>query len=51
MVSNGLFEVYTRVKFALALKLNAKLWSQEKAFKKQARIEIVSTNDSFDMLK
>ena len=37
--------------FALALKLNAKLWSQEKAFKKQTRIETVSTNDLFDMLK
>lgn len=37
--------------FALALKLNAKLWSQEKAFKKQTRIEIVSTNELFDMMK
>lgn len=37
--------------FALALKINAKIWSQEKAFKEQKRVEIVTTDELFSMLK
>jgi len=31
--------------FALALKLDCPLWAQEKAFKKQSRVKVVSTSD------
>ncbi len=37
--------------FALALKLDAKIWSQEKAFKKQKMIDIVSTNDLWHIIE
>ncbi len=37
--------------FALALKLGAKIWSQEKRFKKQKMIDVVSTNDLWHVLE
>lgn len=36
--------------FALAIKRDARIWSQEKAFKKQKIIGVVSTNDLWKML-
>ena len=36
--------------FALALKLDCPLWAQEKAFKKQSRVKVVSTSDLISLL-
>ena len=36
--------------FALALHLNAKIWSQEKSFKNQNRIRVISTNELWKLL-
>lgn len=36
--------------FALALHLHAKIWSQEKSFKNQDRIGIISTNELWKLL-
>ncbi len=36
--------------FALALHINARIWSQERAFKNQKRVRVVSTNDLWKLL-
>ncbi len=36
--------------FALALKLNCPIWSNEPAFKQQSKIEILSTRDMIELL-
>jgi predicted nucleic acid-binding protein len=36
--------------FALALSLNASIWSDETAFKKQASINVYNTNELFNLL-
>ncbi len=36
--------------FALALKLNCPIWSQEKTFKSQSRIKVFSTSDLLSIL-
>lgn len=36
--------------FALALHINARIWSQERAFKNQKRVKAVSTNDLWKLL-
>ncbi len=37
--------------FALALKLNCPIWSNEKRFKKQSRVKVFSTEDLLEILK
>jgi predicted nucleic acid-binding protein len=36
--------------FALALKLDCPIWSNEKAFKKQSRVKVISTKELISFL-
>ena len=37
--------------FALALKFNLEIWSEEKSFKKQSKVKIYNTKDLVELLK